>query len=270
MLWNTKIIIIGAGDKGTAVALRLFKSGFRPVLVEQNHPTDLHYFRNFSDVVYLGEKIIEDVRCHLINSSNDTQTLTDRINKSRKDRLIPLAMGEFITIFNSFLPEIIIDSRGEVATDSDWEWSEFPCVIRIGSAFKVGREGHFVIGAAHEELGRVYRTPADLVCKVSQSNFVSLAPLEGVFISHKSVGEKVVEREEVGSINAIPILAPRNGLVSGLLHSGHFVKSHQPLFEIVPASTRIDISKHTSVRCLAIAGGILEAILTFISENRSN
>ena len=270
MLWNTKIIIIGAGDKGTAAALRLFKGGFRPVLVEQNNPTDLHFFRNYSDVVYLGEKIIEDIRCQLINASNDTQTLMDRIIKSRKDRLIPLVIGELPAIINSYQPEIIIDSRGEAPTDSDWEWSEFPCVIRIGSAFKVGREGHFVIGAAHEELGRVYRKPADLVCKVSQSNFVSLAPLEGVFICNKSVSEKVAEREKVGSINDIPILAPRNGLVSGLLHSGHFVQSHQPLFEIVPVSTRINVSKQTSTHCLAIAGGILEAILTFISENRSN
>jgi hypothetical protein len=221
-------------------------------------------------VVYLGEKIIEDIRCQLINASNDTQTLTDRINKSRRDRLIPCVNGDFPKIINSYEPEIIIDSRGHDTADSDWGWRDFACVIRIGSTFKVGRDGHFVIGAAHEELGRVYRTPVDLACKVSQSNFISHAPLEGVFISHNTIGDKIAEREEVGSINEIPILAPRNGLLSGLLHSGHFVKSHQPLFEIIPAGTRIDLSKQTSVHCLAIAGGILEAILTFISENRSN
>jgi len=60
MLRDIKIAILGAGNFGTATALRLFRSGFRPVLFELQNPTDLNYNRTFSDVVYRGSKAIEN------------------------------------------------------------------------------------------------------------------------------------------------------------------------------------------------------------------
>ncbi len=266
---KAKIFIIGAGDKGTAAAIRIFRCGFRPILVERNNPTDLYFFRNLSDVVYLGEKIIEDIRCRLYNPMDDDRLFAEQLNSGRHDRIIPMIKKESYSDLAFFKPDILVDCRGTIEEDDAQDWSDYPCVIRIGANFKVGRDGHFVIGSANNELGRVYRLPTDLVGDLPENKYLSNAPLEGVFISHKAVGDRVSEREKIGTLNEINILAPRNGIITGLLHSGHFIRRKQPIFEIKPESVKTEVNKQIPVRCVAIAGGILEAILTFLSENRS-
>jgi hypothetical protein len=267
---KTKIFIIGAGDKGTAAAIRIFKSGFRPILAERNNPTDLHFFRNLSDVVYLGEKTIEDVRCRLYNPIDDDQSFADQLNTGRQDRIIPMIKIESYSDLAFYKPDILVDCRGTIEKDDAQDWSGYSCVIRIGSTFKVGRDGHFVIGSADDELGRVYRLPTDLKADLPENKYLSNAPLEGVFVSHKTIGDRVSEREKICTLNEISILAPRNGIITGLLHSGHFIRRRQPIFEIKPESVKAKVSKQIPVSSVAIAGGILEAILTFIFENRSN
>jgi xanthine dehydrogenase accessory factor len=260
------IAIIGAGDTGTAAAIRCFKCGFRPILIERKHPTDLHFFKNFSDVVYLGEKIVEEIRCRLISESPDTENLQNEIQLSQRNREIPMLSGDLTSILSAINPEIIVDSRLKLQSGEEWSWNDFPCVVKIGSEFKVGTDGHFVIGAAGKELGRTIRTPQDLTSELPVNNHISLAPLEGVFINNNEIGDRVKEREEVGRIDDIPILSPLNGIISGILHSGHFVNRQQPLFEIVPHSVKVNVERQASTESLAIAGGIIEAILTHISE----
>jgi hypothetical protein len=270
MFKDTCVVIIGAGDSGTAIALRLFKSGFRPIIAERDHPSDLHAFRNFSDTVYLGEKQIEHITGRLYHNSDDKTLYREEINRGRLDRVIPIINIESADDLYFLDPNIIIDCRGKYAVHTDFNWSLYPCVIRIGNRFKVGNDGHFVVGTFGKELGRVFHTPKELEQVMDENSTLTTAPLEGVFISDKSFGDVVSEREEIGTINEIAILAPNDGIISGLLHSGHFVFCKQPLFELSVGHARdVNIDKSTSVECLAIAGGVLEAVLTYLSQNRS-
>ncbi len=269
MFKNENIFIFGSGDKGTATAIRLFKSGFRPVLVEKNNPTDLHYFRNFSDSIFLGEKTIDEITCRLYQSVSDEQEYQEQLAAGRMDRIIPLISDESFRAATSLKPDILIDCTGSHLEKIIPDWHDFPCVIRMGPDFQVGQDGHFVVGISGEELGRVYHMPKELKVRQSENAFLSTAPLEGIFICHKSIGEDVAEREEIGKLNDISILSPRSGVVTGMLHSGHFVHSKQPLFEIKPHTLKHDISKQVPVQCLAMAGGVLEAILMFLSQDRS-
>ena len=86
MPWRSRILIIGAGDTGTVSAIRLFKSGFRPIMLEISHPSDLHYNRNFSDVVYQGKKIIDDVETVKIYPDQDDQEIAQVINTTCANR----------------------------------------------------------------------------------------------------------------------------------------------------------------------------------------
>jgi xanthine dehydrogenase accessory factor len=269
MLRKAKIFIIGAGDKGTTTALRIFRSGFRPVLLEQKHPSDLHSFRNFSDVVYLGKKEIDDVLCRAVELEPDLESMSDKLSNIRADRQIPMVILPDLVHLTDLNPEIIIDCRGGAKAGEDFAWSDFPCVIRIGPAYQVGRDGHFVIGSGGNELGKVFRKSWELEHHLSETQFISNAPFEGVFVTFKSIGDTVSEKEIIGQLNDINILAPRAGILTGLLHSGHFVQLHGPIFEIKPGNLSDKQSRHIPVACLSISGGVLEAVLTFLSENRS-
>ena len=268
MLANQKIIIRGAGDRGTAAAMKLFRSGFRPVLTERKQPRNIYSFRNYSDVVYLGRKSIENIECRLINYTGHTDSdLWQEIDFIRHDRKIPLVNVEDIDQLNEYGHRIVIDCPDAGFPPVAMEWENYACVIRLGPEFVVGRDGHYVIGTAGHEQGVVYRVPHELQCPEKENQHLSRSPMDGVFIAQKEAGEHVREKEIIGTLNDINILSPGHGEIAGILHSGHFVVHGQPLFEIRSELRIADNCKNLPVYCHAIAGGVLEAVLAFYAEN---
>ena len=263
MFKDVKVIILGAGDTGTAVAIRLFNSGFRPVLVERNNPTDMNFFRNFSDVVYLGEKTIADVKCKLYHETSRETDFVTELDRGRMDRLVPAMNEESFLRLSPGKSDIVIDCRGSSDEPDKFDWHEYACFIRIGGSYQVGRDGHVVIGATGHDLGRVVRKPEEMEPASAHNTYISNAPIEGVFISKKEAGDEVSERDEIGTIDDISILSPRDGRITGILHSGHFVHCRQSLFEVKPKNMEPVLSRQISVQCLAVAGGVLEAVLQF-------
>ena len=75
-----------------------------------------------------------------------------------------------------------------------------------------------------------------------------------------------MERQILGQINDINILAPDHGLLAGRLHSGHYVNLHQPLFSVIHPQTaqEADIIKTIPCTKYSISGGLLEAVLAFL------
>jgi len=267
MLRKANVIIIGAGDKGTSIALRMYRSGFRPVLIERNNPTDLHSFRNYSDTVYLGRKQIDDIECLLTHLGADNADRFTEIEQVKSDRKLPILRQDQFEALNALDPDIIIDCRGKIHSEQQFEWEQYPCVIRIGNQYRVGSDGHFIIGDSDTALGRVLVAESQESMERRSEDYISCSPLEGIFIAEADVGSRITEKETVGTINDIKIMAPRNGLLTGMLHSGHFVAVRQPLFEIYPERLADRNRKVIPNTCWAIAGGVLEAALTFITEN---
>jgi xanthine dehydrogenase accessory factor len=266
MPWDSRILIIGAGDTGTVSALRLFRSGFHPILLERNHPSDLHYNRNFSDAVYQGKKKIDNVDAILVYSTPFNETVEQEIKNTQKNRCIPLICSDDLSIISRITPEIIIVCTGNFPDTLQLDWELHPLVIKIGLSYNVGIDGHVIIGDSGNKLGLVFRQPHELNETTSDQTEYITAPIEGVFISSRTFGERLSERDEIGTINDISILSPSDGYLTGLLHSGHFVSCRQPLFEITPTAKMSKEHKALPAAKYAIAGGVLEAILSYLYE----
>ena len=267
--WNSKIVVLGAGDRGTATALRLFNSGLQPVLIECNHPTDLHYNRNFSDVVYREKKIIENVQAASIMVGPSGDDWRKQVEESFANRVIPVLNipgNQEQDLLTRLKPEILVDCARRLTKTPELGWQDFPCVIRIGFKFNVGVDGHFVIGDNDQYCGMVFQTRHDMIPDITGTDDVYQAPIEGLFQTEKRIGDAVMEREKIGMINSINILAPSSGFLNGLLHSGHFISTGQPLFELVPARKSRDSGSILPVRCRTIAGGILEAVIKHLYQ----
>jgi xanthine dehydrogenase accessory factor len=129
----------------------------------------------------------------------------------------------------------------------------------------VGTDGHYVIGDTQQYLGVVFNNRHQIGHEYPDSDNVLKSPLEGVFQTDKRIGDEVQEREKIGMINDINILAPNTGYLTGLLHSGHFVLSGQPLFELISYQKTRETLNLLPANCRSIAGGILEAVLRFLS-----
>ena len=59
------VLIRGAGDMATGVALRLWRAGIRVVLTDLPHPTAIRRTVCFSEAIPLGETAVEDVRARI-------------------------------------------------------------------------------------------------------------------------------------------------------------------------------------------------------------
>ncbi len=267
MQWNAKIIVLGAGDLGTASGIRLFRSGLRPLLVDSLPPSDLHAFRNFSDLVYTEKKQVDDIDgIYLGNIDNSSAFNRDCIINAFDNRKIPLVSGAVPDILALLEPEILIDCR-EHMTDTSLPWQDFPCVIKIGTKYNVAIDGHIIIGYGRRDQGRVYYKPHNQHTDDPESGDTILAPLEGIFVASISAGEQVKERQVIGNINDINILSPKDGYITGILHSGHFIYRHQPMVEIHATGSGYTSLKEIPLNCIAVSGGVLEAVMAYLRKS---
>lgn len=268
--WNTRIVIMGAGDRGTAAALRLFHSGFHPLMLELSQPTDLHFNRTFSDVIYCERKTVEKVEAVAVVPSADETVLNKQIQECLDNRQVPVINKQDFKeneIVSTLHPEILIDCSRKISKtpDAEFVWHMIPCVIRIGFAQTVGVDGHYVIGDVQSYCGMVFNTRQQIPLENHAADSIFKSPLAGIFQTEKRIGDPVQEREVIGKLNDINIMAPYTGYITGLLHSGHFVSARQPLFELLRYQKSRELLSILPVNCRAIAGGILEAVLNFLS-----
>jgi xanthine dehydrogenase accessory factor len=266
---NSLIVILGAGDLGTATALRLFRCGLKPVLLEKPQPADLHYIRNFSDVLYSERKTVEEITAVSVVPAPDERSVHEQITKCFADRYIPVlnrqAEGDR-EIIARIKPVLLIDCTtryGKVPV-LQLDWQNIPCVIRIGFRHNVGIDGHIVVGDNLQYSGRVFYKKHNVEPQINDPEYIFKAPLEGIFNTDRRIGESVFERDKIGSIGGIAILAPLAGCITGLLHSGHFVHSAQPLFELQWQHKSRETLTDIPVLCQTISGGILEAVITYL------
>ena len=64
-----RIVIKGAGDIASGIALRLWRAGLRPVMTDLPAPSSIRRTVCFSEAVRLGETRVEDITARRADSS---------------------------------------------------------------------------------------------------------------------------------------------------------------------------------------------------------
>ncbi len=94
-----------------------------------------------------------------------------------------------------------------------------------------------------------------------KSERVLRAPIDGILRIAKKIGNHVLSQEKIAEVDGQPILAPFDGVLRGLLHDGLTVKEGMKVGD-VDARGDPQYARLVSEKSLAIAGGVLEALLT--------
>ncbi|MBP5551900.1 MAG: hypothetical protein J6X41_00790, partial [Spirochaetales bacterium] len=76
-IFNNLIIIRGAGDLATAVAIRLHNSGFRVVCLEVAQPTVIRRTVSFAQAVFEGQSCVENVHARLVSIADIEKTFSE-------------------------------------------------------------------------------------------------------------------------------------------------------------------------------------------------
>jgi xanthine dehydrogenase accessory factor len=87
------------------------------------------------------------------------------------------------------------------------------------------------------------------------------SPSNGVFVSERNICDHLEEGDLIGIVNDREVRAPFKGVLRGLLHTGLQVTEGFKIGDLDPRDDP-EYCRFASDKAFAIAGGVLEAILT--------
>ena len=256
------ILIRGGGDLGSGVAFRLHRVGWNVVIIEIEKPLVLRRTVSFANAIYEKETNVEGITARYIK---DFKEIPELIHK----REIPVLISPDRYSFPEYLPDVIVDAR-LLKKYIEYHLDIKPMVIGLGPGFKVGGNCHVVIETNRGHyLGRALwngeaMTDTGIPGTVSQKSNERIlrAPASGYIQSNTVIGTFVKKGDLIGSIDKEPILAPFDGCLRGLMHDGIYVKKGIKIGDVDPRLDK-NLIYFISEKSLAIAGGVLEAILVY-------
>jgi xanthine dehydrogenase accessory factor len=253
------IVLKGAGDLGSGVAYRLFKAGYPLLMTELPHPLLVRRFVSFGNAVYEGTQTVEGIVGRCIETP---QQATEVIAVGEIPVLIDADSG-----WQSLNPGVVIDAR-MAKRNIDTSIQNAPVVIGLGPGFRAGEDCHAVIETNRgHHLGRVIwngqaepNTGVPGTVKGKGASRVLRAPIDGYVHAHFEIGDTITEGEVIASVEHQPIIAPFNGVLRGIIHPSVRVWQGLKVGDLDPRGIR-EHCFEISDKALAIAGGVLEAIL---------
>ena len=90
------------------------------------------------------------------------------------------------------------------------------------------------------------------------------APREGIMRNLRQIGDAVHAGEIIAQVDGSPVPAPFDGMLRGLVQEGLVVKPGMKIGDVDPRAKR-EACFTISDKALAIGGGVLEAILSWMS-----
>ncbi|QDR82507.1 selenium-dependent molybdenum cofactor biosynthesis protein YqeB [Sporomusa termitida] len=255
------VVIRGAGDIATGIAYRLFRSGFSIVMTELAQPTVVRRTVAFAQAIYDGRAEVEGITAVRVGLPEVAATL--------HRRQIPVLVDPDRSSIAALGPRIVVDAIIAKKNTGTLR-SHAPVVIGVGPGFIPGRDVHAVIETMRgHNLGRVLTDRPALPNTGIPGNIggytaerVLRAGADGIFQGVQTIGEQVNAGDIVGYVNGQPVFAPIAGTLRGLLHNGLQVFTRMKIGDIDPRCCR-EHCFTISDKALAIAGGVLEAILLF-------
>ena len=254
------VVIRGAGDIATGIALRLYRAGIRLVLTDLPQPTSIRRTVCFSEAIRLGETVVEGVHARRADTAAEAAALTEQ-------GIIAVLADPAAGCVQELHPDALVDAilakrnLGTRITDA-------PVVVGIGPGFTAGEDCHAVVETMRgHTLGRaIYQGSA-----LPNTNIPGLiggyagervlrAPADGVFTRILDIGDEVQPGDIAGTVNGQPMKCTISGVVRGILPSGTPVHRGMKSGDVDPRC-QPEYCTTASDKALAVGGGALEAIL---------
>ena len=256
------VLIRGAGDIATGIALRLCRAHIEVVMTDLPKPTAIRRTVCFSQAIVNGTAAVEDIRARFAADCAAARAILVAGE-------IPVLADPEGRAIAELRPDAVVDAilakrnLGTRITDA-------PTVIGVGPGFTAGEDCHAVVETMRgHTLGRViYQGSA-----IPNTNIPGLiggyagervlrAPDDGVFHLLRDIGSQVQAGETVGEVNGKPMVCTISGVLRGILPEGTPVHRGMKSGDVDPRC-RPEYCRTASDKALAVGGGVLEALLHF-------
>lgn len=255
------IIIKGAGDIASGIAVRLWRCGIRIAMTELPEPSSIRRTVCFSEAARLGETEVEGIKAKRAASPSEALELL-------KQGILPVLCDPAAECVKELHPDALVDAilakrnTGTRITDA-------PAVIGVGPGFMAGRDCHAVVETMRgHTLGRVILEGSAIPNTGIPGNIggytierVMHSENAGEFHALRRIGDTVEAGEPVATIDGEPLCAKIDGTLRGLLPEGFMVP--RAGFKSGDVDPRCELSHCFTVsdKALAVGGGVLEATL---------
>lgn len=256
------VLIRGAGDLASGIALRLHRAGLYIVMTDLPQPTAIRRTVSFSQAIRFGKTTVEDVTAVRAQTPED-------VRAALTAGQIPVLPDANAACMAWLRPDAVVDAilakrnLGTKITDA-------PVVIGVGPGFTAGLDCHAAVETMRgHTLGRVIRSGSPL----PNTNIPGLiggfagervlrAPDTGVFCQLLEIGAMVTAGDIAGTVNGKPMCCTISGVLRGILPDGTPVTAGMKSGDVDPRGDAAACYT-ASDKAIAIGGGVLQAILEY-------
>ena len=256
------ILIRGAGDLASGIAVRLYRSGFTLAMTDLNKPTSIRRTVCFSEAILRGVCSVEDVTAEKAMSREEADLIWGRGH-------IPVFADDEGTVCSLLRPDAVVDAR-LAKVNLDTSVTDAHIVVAVGPGFTAGRDCHAVVETQRGHyLGRaIYEGSAAPNTGVPGNiggytvERIIRAPKAGVFRPVHAIGDQVQANGIVAYVDREPVFCQIGGVLRGILPEGTHVYAGMKSGDVDPRC-KPEHCLCVSDKALSVGGGVLEALLHF-------
>ncbi len=256
-------LVKSGGDLATGVAHRLHRCGFPVVCTELAQPTVVRRTVAFAEAVYGGEVTVEGVKARRIDSPR-------LVRATLSEGIVPVLVDPQAQAIARLRPRVVVDAI-MAKRNTGTTLADAPVVIGLGPGFQAGVDCHAVVETLRgHNLGRVIWSGAaapNTGSPAVRSGFgeerVLRATAAGTIQPVRHIGDRVAKDEVVATVNGAEVRAGVSGLLRGMIKDGLPVHQGMKVGDVDPGAAP-EACYTISDRALAVAGGVVEAIMFLI------
>lgn len=260
ILGKIRIVIKGAGEMATGVAVRLYRAGFTSLLLlETEQPLAVRRAVSFCEAVYDGRHEVEGVAAVRLDSP-------DSLDGIWAEGGVAVAVDPAWHALEWYSPLVSVDAvlaKRNLGTRID----EAPLVVALGPGFVAGEDAHCVVETNRgHNLGRIFTAggaepntgiPGDIGGFTAER--VVRAPAAGRVADCLPIGQAVAVGDTICTVGGIPVAAAIAGVVRGCIRAGVGAPKGLKLGDIDPRGVR-EYCFTVSEKARALGGSVLEAV----------
>ncbi|WP_273395512.1 selenium-dependent molybdenum cofactor biosynthesis protein YqeB [Thermophilibacter mediterraneus] len=259
------VVIRGAGDIASGVALRLRRAGMEVVMCDLAVPTSIRRTVCFSEAIRLGEVRVEGVRGARCADAGEARSVAGSGD-------VAVLVDPDARCVAELRPDALVDAilaKRNLGTTRDMA----PVVVGVGPGFTARVDcdaavetmrGHY-LGRVYYEGSPLPNTAVPGLIGGYAGERVMRAPADGVFEPCVEIGAQVAAGDVCATVAGVPMRATIDGVVRGLLQRGVAVREGMKSGDVDPRC-HPEYIRSSSDKALAVGGGVLEAILALSGD----
>lgn len=255
------VVVRGGGDIASGAIQKLYRSGFKVLVLETETPSAIRRKVAFCETVYEKEIEIEGIKARLVDNDEEIQDCWD-------SDIVPVMIDSRGKVIERLKPLAVVD--GILAKQNfGTKRSMAPITIALGPGFSAPEDVDIVIETMRgHNLGRIIEegrasenTGVPGIIAGVGIERVIYSDYSGVITNIEKIGNVVEKGDVIAVVGDNEIYASISGVLRGIIRDGYKVKKGLKIADIDPRISEKDNCFTISDKARNIGGAVLESIL---------